>query len=189
MDLLKKYQCVRTDNDNKFSDSSESSSLLFCNMITFSIKYQQRIKSCSFWHSLLFINFFCDFLLLDCDFLFLTFDSDKSTQMVWFLDCFYFSCLKGQCHEIFNLFFALKTLPGPHMNKLKWFRELFRFCEDIYLQGSKFACPHSQRETILPVHMGPKRVENLVTLSLFWIMGSTKINMLFLSINTYSYCM
>ena len=36
--------------------------------------------------------------------------------------------LKKQCHEIFYPFvFAQKTLPGTHMNKLKWFRELFSF--------------------------------------------------------------
>ena len=51
--------------------------------------------------------------------------------------------LKGQWHEIFYLYFcvAQKTLPGPHLNRLKRFRDLFYFCEDIWLQSSKFACP------------------------------------------------
>ena len=45
--------------------------------------------------------------------------------------------LKEQCHEIFDLFFAQKTPPGPH--------KLFRFHEDIWLKNSKFACPPKQR--------------------------------------------
>ena len=39
-------------------------------------------------------------------------------------------CLKGQCHKIVDLFFALKIWPGPHINRWKWFCELFRLCED-----------------------------------------------------------
>ena len=39
--------------------------------------------------------------------------------------------MQGQCHEIFVYFFAYKIRPGPHMNRRKRFRELFRFCEDI----------------------------------------------------------
>ena len=34
--------------------------------------------------------------------------------------------LKGQSHEI-DLFFALKTLPRPHKNRTKSFREFFHF--------------------------------------------------------------
>ena len=51
----------------------------------------------------------------------------------------YFSLLslKGQCHEIFviNFLFAQKNLPGPHMNRLKRFHQLFRFHEDFRLQS------------------------------------------------------
>ena len=51
----------------------------------------------------------------------------------------------GQCHEIFDLFlFSQQTLPGPHMNRLKRFRELCRFCQGIRLQWSKITCPCSQ---------------------------------------------
>ena len=32
--------------------------------------------------------------------------------------------LIGQCHEIFDLFFEHRTLPEPHMNRQKQFREL-----------------------------------------------------------------
>ena len=40
--------------------------------------------------------------------------------------------LKGQCNEIFNLFiFAQKTVPRPHINRLKRFCKLVRFREDI----------------------------------------------------------
>ena len=53
--------------------------------------------------------------------------------------------LKGQCHEIFDHFFALKIRPGPHIIRRKRFRELFCFHEDIRLQISKIACPSSQR--------------------------------------------
>ena len=41
---------------------------------------------------------------------------------------FSFVSIRGQYHEIFNLYFlAQKTLPGPHMNRLNQFRELFSF--------------------------------------------------------------
>ena len=36
-------------------------------------------------------------------------------------------------------------VPGPFMNRLKWFFKLFHFHEDIRLQSPKFACPRSQR--------------------------------------------
>ena len=36
-----------------------------------------------------------------------------------------------------TIFFAQKTLLGLHMNRLKRFRELFRFCEDIQFKSSK----------------------------------------------------
>ena len=40
--------------------------------------------------------------------------------------------LKGQCHEIFTPhFFHESTTPGPLMNRLKQFREIFRFRGDI----------------------------------------------------------
>ena len=45
-----------------------------------------------------------------------------------------------ECHEIvYFYFFAQNTLPGPHMNRLKRFGEVFRFREAIQLQGLKFA--------------------------------------------------
>ena len=50
---------------------------------------------------------------------------------------------KGQCHEIIA-YFASKIRPGPHMNRQKWFRELFRFRGDILSQSSKLACPRSR---------------------------------------------
>ena len=54
--------------------------------------------------------------------------------------------LKGQWNEIFYLYFLLdrlySTVTGPYMIKLKRFRELFRFREDIQLQSLKIACPH-----------------------------------------------
>ena len=47
--------------------------------------------------------------------------------------------LKEQCNEVFYLYFlALKTLHGPHMNRLK------EFFEDIRLQSLKSASPRSQ---------------------------------------------
>ena len=45
-------------------------------------------------------------------------------------------CIKGQCHDIFSpyFFFALSTLSGPLINRLKQLCcELFCSCEDIYL--------------------------------------------------------
>ena len=51
--------------------------------------------------------------------------------------------LKGQCHEIFDHFFALKIRPGPHIIRRKRFREFFCFHEDIRLQSSKTAGLHS----------------------------------------------
>ena len=50
---------------------------------------------------------------------------------------------KGQCHEII-VYFAWKIRPGPHMNRQKWFRKLFRFRGDILSQSSKLACPRSR---------------------------------------------
>ena len=35
-------------------------------------------------------------------------------------------------------------IPGPLMNRLKWFFKMFRYPEDILLRSSKFACLHSQ---------------------------------------------
>ena len=90
------------------------------------------------------------------------------------------SMLEGQCHKIFGPIFSRKTRPGPHMNRLKWFRELFRFLEDIRLQSSNFACPRSQRLLIENVQncfslliraqvksffLNLEKVENNVTLS------------------------
>ena len=37
------------------------------------------------------------------------------------------------------------TLLGRHMNRQKWFHELFCFCEDIRSQSSKIASLRSQR--------------------------------------------
>ena len=52
---------------------------------------------------------------------------DKSEAHHWHL----LFILKGQCHEIFNYYFCcLKDSTGPHMNRQKRFRELFRFRED-----------------------------------------------------------
>ena len=36
-------------------------------------------------------------------------------------------CLKGKCHKIFDPSFAKKTLPRPHLNRLKRFCEIFHF--------------------------------------------------------------
>ena len=43
----------------------------------------------------------------------------------------YIYSLKGQCHKIFDHFFGQKTPSGPHMNRKKRFREIFRFREDF----------------------------------------------------------
>ena len=54
--------------------------------------------------------------------------------------------LKGQCHVISN-HFLLKRFDLE-----KRFRELFSFCEDIWLQSSKIVCPYScwlRRHTII----------------------------------------
>ena len=54
--------------------------------------------------------------------------------------------LKGRVSRDFRpLFFALKTLPGHHMNRLKLFSELFGFREEIQFLSSKIACLLSQR--------------------------------------------
>ena len=43
--------------------------------------------------------------------------------------------LKGQCQEIFYLYFlAQRTLQGPHINRLKRCRDFFSFHEEIRLQ-------------------------------------------------------
>ena len=39
--------------------------------------------------------------------------------------------LKGQCHEIFDIFFLQKPPPEPHMNWQKWVCDIFFFCENI----------------------------------------------------------
>ena len=48
------------------------------------------------------------------------------------------SHLKGQCHEIFAIFFyQKKTLPGPHMNSHKRFCKICRFRVDILVNVSR----------------------------------------------------
>ena len=39
-------------------------------------------------------------------------------------------CRKGQRHKIFDP--GQNNLPGPHMNRLKWFRELFVFAKIFF---------------------------------------------------------
>ena len=54
--------------------------------------------------------------------------------------------LKGTVsRDCFPLFFAQKTLPGPHITRLKLFCDLFRLNKDIRLQNSKLACPSCQQ--------------------------------------------
>ena len=63
--------------------------------------------------------------------------------------------IKGQFHEIFDPFFGggLKTLLAKTICKL------VRFHQDIRLQSSKFACPHSQRNALdKPQFSNVKRV-------------------------------
>ena len=58
--------------------------------------------------------------------------SEKSRDIVSLMHQKIRLCLKGQCHEIVGHFFLnQKTPPGPHMNRQKRFREIFRFCKDI----------------------------------------------------------
>ena len=51
---------------------------------------------------------------------------------------YYVFAVKGT----FDTFIIQKTPPGPHMNRKKRFREIFRFCEDI---REKRVCPQSQQ--------------------------------------------
>ena len=71
---------------------------------------------------------------------------------------FFSDFIKGQCDEIFDHFWAQKTLPRPHMIRQK----RFSFLKDIRLQSSKFACPRCQRQHTFFANKKIKKVENLV---------------------------
>ena len=43
----------------------------------------------------------------------------------------YRSIIKGLCHKIVEHFLVKHSLPGPHTNRLKRFREICSFCEYI----------------------------------------------------------
>ena len=52
--------------------------------------------------------------------------------------------LKGQCHEIFDLYFFHESNPsGPLINRLKWFCLKIRFRKDIRIRSSKNSTPRS----------------------------------------------
>ena len=51
-------------------------------------------------------------------------------------------CLKGVCHEIFDIHFFHDSNPSrPLINRLKYFRIRFRFRRDIRSQSSKKSTP------------------------------------------------
>ena len=50
---------------------------------------------------------------------------------------------QGQCHEIFDTFFLSKNSTwAVHLNRQKWFREIFSFSQKIF---AKNVCPRRQR--------------------------------------------
>ena len=53
--------------------------------------------------------------------------------------------LMGQFKRFSTIFLLKRFDLGHIMIRQKWFRELFRFREDIRSQSSKIACPRSQQ--------------------------------------------